>query len=134
MGELPQRSWRKSKKLVEAAKLYATGKLRIPSEDDPDPAKKYDEALAVLGLCLESEEEIEDTFALWPECVETFNFWLKIQTQWVKDFNGRYEGLNYPAIDIVMNWECIPKKRRQTLSNELRAMEIAVINETREQD
>ena len=108
--------------------------MRIPTPDEPEPEKKYDEALAVLGLRLETEEEIEDTFALWPECVETFNFWLKIQTQWVKDFNGRQEGLNYPAIDIVMNWERIPKKRRQALSNELRAMEIAVINQSREQE
>lgn len=134
MAKLSKRSRCKSKKLTVAAKLYASGKLRIPHPDDPEPAKKYDEALAALGLYLEAEEEIEETFALWNECVDTFNFWLKIQTQWVKDLNGRQEGLNYPAIDVVMNWEGIPKKRRQALSNELRAMEIAVINQSREQE
>lgn len=134
MAKLSAGSWGQSKKLAEAAKLYASGKLRIPHPDEPEPAKKYDEALAALGLYLETEEEIEETFVLWPDCVDTFNFWLKIQTQWVKDSNGREEGLNYPAIDVVMNWECIPKKRRKALSNELRAMEIAVINQSREQE
>jgi len=106
--------------------------LRIPSQDEPEPEQKIDEALAAIGLYREIQTDIEETFALWPDCVETFNFWLKIQTQWKRDLNGRYAGLSYPAVNIVMDWEGIPKKQRKALSNEIRAMEIAVINDQRE--
>lgn len=132
MAQLLKRSRRKNKKLVEAAKLRASGLLRIPSSDEPEPDKKIDEALAALGLVIETEEEIEETFALWPECCETFFFWLKIQTQWVRDMNGNPERLDYQAVDVVMKWEGIPAKKRKELSNEIRAMEISILNMTHE--
>lgn len=132
MDKLSERSWRESKKLAEAAKLFAAGKLRIPGDDEAAPQAKIEEGLAAFGLCLETPEiNLEDTFVLWPDCLETFQFWIKIQTQWIRDLKGNIQGLNYPAVDVVMNWEQIPLHHRQDLSNDIRAMEIAVINDTR---
>lgn len=129
MEILSQRSWRKNKKLTQAAKLLALGKLIIQSEESAPKEQEVDEALAAFGLVAEGPVVIDEPFYLWPECEETFWFWRSIQTQWHKNMNGRLDRLDYPAIDLVMKWEGIPKKKQKELTGYIRSMEIAVLNQ-----
>lgn len=129
MEQLPQRSRRKNKKLAQAAKLLALGKLRFPSTEEKEPETQVNEALAALGLVMSSEAapSRDETFALWPENEESFEFWRKLRTQWVIDVFGN-RSLNYSAVESVMNMTSVPKKKRPQLFEEIRVMEMTEIN------
>ena len=124
--------WRKRKKLAKAAELLALGQLRFPSasSDEPEPEVEVNEAAAALGLVIANETplELEEEFALWPECLPTFNFWRRLQTQWLRDAMGGYCSLNYPGVQVCMDIFGIKKKERLQLFLEIQAMECAFLN------
>ncbi|OWW18408.1 DUF1799 domain-containing protein [Noviherbaspirillum denitrificans] len=123
--------WSEGKKLRRAAALLARGKLRIPSRDgsDPEPEAEVNAAAAFFGLSPEGRLEVEEEFALWPECVENFNLWLQVQTQWRVGVNGK-EGLDYGSVVAYMkDVLLVPKKKRKELFDGLRAMEAAYLDE-----
>jgi hypothetical protein len=105
----------------------------LESETDQSPEEAVNEALAAFGLVAEGPVLREEKFYLWPECLPVFNFWLGIQTQWHRDMNGQRLRLDYPAIDLVMKWEGVPKKQQKELTSYLRAMEVAALNAQAEQ-
>ena len=84
-------------------------------------------AAAALGLVIEQPIELEEEFYLWPECVPAFNCWRRIQTQWVRDAEGRLLGLNYPGVKVVIGFY-FSKRLHSEIFSALQAMEIAHIN------
>lgn len=118
----------KRKKLAEAARLLARGHLRLPG-DEGEPNAVVDEALAVWGLVAEEAIELEKDFVLWPECIDTFNLWLAVQTQWLTAPAGNKTGLNYPGVEVCLNARRIRGKKRDEVFRHLQAMEQAALNE-----
>lgn len=70
-----------------------------------------------------------DLCYLWPDNVDTFNLWCQLQTQWRVGMSGA-TGLDYTAVaaylrDVVG----IKKKDLPERFAEIRAMEVATLNE-----
>lgn len=128
--------WSPGKKLARAAQLLARGQLRIAYDDESDgePEEVISAALAALGLEVEEPLELEEEFALWPECVPTFQFWQAVQTQWRIGMTGRATGLDYQGVKACMELCGIPRKKRTELFAGIRAMERATLNEWAAQD
>lgn len=118
------------KKLRRAAELLARGELRFPSHrDEPEPEEEVSAALAFFGLVASEPIEVEQVFALWPDCVEVFNLWNQVQTQWQGGMNGD-TGLNYGSVIAYMkDVLLIPAKKRKELFDGLRTMECATLKE-----
>lgn len=53
---------------------------------------------------------------------------LDMQTQWRVGFGGR-TGLDYSVLPILPRWQQTPKPKRQALLDDLRVMEVAVLNQ-----
>ena len=127
-----------SKKLAQVARIQACGQLHIPKEnEDPDDTTELDESAAVWGLQIVTEDDDDggdnppkqDLCYLWPDNVDTFNVWSQLQTQWRVGMSGA-TGLDYTAVaaylrDVVG----IKKKDLPERFSEIRAMEIATLNE-----
>lgn len=47
--------------------------------------------------------------------------------------NNQRLRLDYPAVDLVMKWDGIPKKQQKELTGYIRAMEVAALNAQAEQ-
>lgn len=111
--------------------MLARGQLRIeqPGEAEASPEEEVAEALAAWGLVAEEPLEVEETFALWPDCVETFSLFRALQTQWRAAGMGGATGLDYAGVESYMRIRQIPKKRRPELMDGLQTMEIATLNE-----
>lgn len=111
--------------------MLARGQLRIeqPGDAESSTEEEVAEALAAWGLVAEEALELEEDFALWPDCVETFNLWRKVQTQWRAGGMGGATGLDYAGVQVVMNVHRIPKKRQADLLDLLQVMEIATLAE-----
>lgn len=108
----------------------ARGELRIPNPDDEDrdaPEEQITKALAAVGLYAETPLQLEQEFALWPDCLEAFNLYCDLQTQWMVSPWGRRIGLNYAAVGATMAMRRIPPKRRSELLSELQTMEYAAL-------
>lgn len=132
--------WGQSKKLAQVARVQARGQLYIPNQgEDPDDTTEIDEAAAAFGLQITTEEEDDDEedrpqpkqdlCYLWPDNVDTFNVWSQLQTQWRVGMSGA-TGLDYTAVaaylrDVVG----IKKKDLPERFAEIRAMEVATLNE-----
>ena len=83
--------------------------------------------MANLGVAAEAPQG-EEVF-LWPDCVEAFEAWLGVQTQWRKDGMGGATGLDYPGVCACLSergfkpgsqrrsetFECIQAAERATL-------------------
>jgi Phage related hypothetical protein (DUF1799) len=128
-----------SKKLAQVARIQARGQLYIPNQgEDPDDTTEIDEAAAVFGLQIVTDSDDDggdnprskqDLCYLWPENVGTFNIWCQLQTQWRVGMSGA-TGLDYTAVaaylrDVVG----IKKKDLPERFAEIRAMEVAALNE-----
>lgn len=131
--------WGQSKKLAQVARVQARGQLYIPNQgEDPDDTTEIDEAAAAFGLQITTEEDDDeedrsqpkqDLCYLWPDNVDTFNVWSQLQTQWRVGMSGA-TGLDYTAVaaylrDVVG----IKKKDLPERFAEIRAMEVATLNE-----
>lgn len=128
-----------SKKLAQVARIQARGQLHIPTQgEDPDDTTEIDEAAAAFGLQIVTQDDDDggdkpepqrDLCYLWPENVDTFNIWCKLQTQWRVGMSGA-SGLDYTAVaaylrDVVG----VKKKDLPERFEEIRAMEVAALNE-----
>lgn len=119
------------KKLARAAQLVARGELRIPRGSDAaaEPENEVEKALAAFGLQADAPLDVEQEFALWPDCVEIFNFWAAVQTQWrIGDMRGA-TGLDYAGVESCMRMRRVPSRERDELLHWVQVMERAALKE-----
>jgi hypothetical protein len=128
LRRVSQGNRRHRKKLSEAARLHACGQLLFEWSDEPAGAEVVNEALAAFGLCAEADLVIDEEFWLWPENVDTFMFWLSIQTQWNRS-ECQPCGLNYPAVQVAMEMRGVRKRDRAEMFLNVQAMEGACLSE-----
>ena len=102
--------------------------MRFQDDDEATPEDAIEQALAAIGLRLESSLAPEEEFYLWPENVATFNLWLSLQTQWITGMNGR-TGLNYAGVEVCMRLHQVRKKEQREMFVGLQAMEHAALDE-----
>jgi hypothetical protein len=105
--------------------LYSPGS---DTTDQAEPVNPYEEALAAVGLvAAPGSLPVDEEFFLWPENLDMFNFWMRVQTQWQIGPEGRYAGLNYAGVDV-----CLRRQVRKSLRDEYfsmtQAMEQAAIS------
>lgn len=132
--------WGQSKKLAQVARVQARGQLYIPNQgEDPDDTTEIDEAAAAFGLQITTEDDGDDgedrpqpkpdLCYLWPDNVDTFNTWQQLQTQWRVGMSGA-TGLDYTAVVAYLRDVAgIKKKDLPERFAEIRAMEVATLNE-----
>jgi len=131
---------REGKKLARAAALHASGQLRFNhpgSGHDPnrDDDADYRATLAALGLQPDDDDAAADdaagdgAFYLWPECLDTFEHWRQLQTQWRVGGMGGVTGLDYAGVSAYLAL-CGPRsaKERKALFMELRVMEASALD------
>ncbi len=107
----------------------ARGQLRIGDQQEREPEDEVVDALAAFGLQAEETLEIDDKFALWPECVDVFKLWQAVQTQWRTGGMGGATGLDYAGVEACMKLRGIRNKDRTELFNGLQVMEQATLQE-----
>jgi hypothetical protein len=127
-----------SKKLAQVARIQARGQLYIPNQgEDPDDTTEIDEAAAIFGLQIVSDSDDDeggstpkqDLCYLWPCNVDTFNHWCRLQTQWRVGMSGA-TGLDYTAVTTYLrDIAGVKKKDLPERFAEIRAMEVATLNE-----
>lgn len=74
------------------------------------------------GDLLEAREQL----TLWSCNKESWSFFGAVQTQWRVGFGGR-EGLDYNAVEIVMQRRGIPEEKRDRLFADLQVIELAAL-------
>lgn len=85
-----------------------------------------DEALAIFGLAAVRPRDDIEVLYLWPENVESWNFFQSVSTQWNVGTGGAI-GLNYPSVKLVMEMQGIRRSLRPALFAEVQAMERATL-------
>jgi hypothetical protein len=115
------------KKLARAAQLLARGQLRI--ERPGKTQANIDEALAALGLVATEPVDVDDEFALWPECLDVFNLWCSVWTQWRTSGTGKKTGLDYAGVQARMNASRIPVEEQGELLDGVQVMEWSTLQE-----
>jgi len=126
---LHEGSWRRRKKLSEAARLLARGQLQFDDDRKASQEVEIDRALALLGLYVEGGVDLDsEEFWLWPENEEAFRFWLAVQTQWNVGMAGP-TGLNYHGVEICMRRRGVRAATRNHLFELVQAMERATLDE-----
>ena len=131
LQRLRRRVEREAKKLLTVARIYASGLIESEREVRQERGA-VDEALAVWGLCAEyAEAAAPEPLYLWPCNLDTWNFFMRCQTQWLRD-DGVATGLDYPGLESVMRLRGIKKSRRAELFDDLQQMEFETLNAWRE--
>jgi hypothetical protein len=114
------------KKLMEAARLWASGDLEI-GNSVAEPSEQLIEAATGFGLVMDRVPVVdEDIFWLWPENEQIWQLWLFVQTLWVTD-QGVRTGLNYAGVEVCMRHRPIPRGERNDWFVSLQGMEIAAL-------
>ena len=133
MGQLPAAYRRQGKKLAQAARLWASGHLTTQTDDDDDTATNtqvLDEAFAFWGLQADTSAQAPEppaVFYLWPECVDAWGLWQRIQTQWRVGMAGR-DGLDYAGLCAYLHEvERIKPRKFAEVFAFLQAMESAAL-------
>lgn len=121
---------RERKKLAQVARCAALGQLVNPDElaEEKDAV---DEAAAAFGLVPVFDQEPTQPIYLWPENVESWNFFQACSTQWHVGPGGAI-GMNYPGCEVVRDARRIRRKAWPQLFSELQAMERATLDAWRE--
>jgi len=122
---LPEGRRRQRKKLAEVARHAALGQL-VDEETEQQAETEVDTALAVFGLVAMRNVETPDELYLWPENVATWNLFHALSTQWLVGMGGA-TGLNYEAVNIVMNHRRIARRDRNRVFEEIQVMERATL-------
>lgn len=131
LQRIRRRVERETKKLLTVARIYALGLIEAQREVRQE-RDAVDEALAAWGLCAEyAEVAAPEPLYLWPCNLDTWNFFMCCQTQWLRD-DGVATGLNYPGLESVMRLRRIKKSRRTELFDDLQQMEFVTLNAWRE--
>lgn len=128
LPEVLEGSGRNSKKLSEAARHHAGGRLTFGESQEPDAKEAVSEALAAWGLVAVGELNLDDEFWLWPENEESFCLWLAVQTQWHR-IDGHPCGMNYQSYQLLLEMRGVAKERRERLFSEMQVMESACLSE-----
>ncbi|MDD5028905.1 MAG: DUF1799 domain-containing protein [Rhodoferax sp.] len=119
------------KKLAQAARLWASGKLVKPDEAHDDGPTELDAAFAAWGLRPDSTPATRAwrNFYLWPCNESTWWLWHRLQTQWRIGIHGR-EGLDYNGVTAYLRdvARIKPRELDSTFSC-LQAMERAALDE-----
>ncbi len=68
---------------------------------------------------------------MWPDCWQACILFIDCMTQWRSGFSG-VTGLDYASALAVMQLRGIDRRQRSSLFDDLRVMEIAVLNHLRE--
>ncbi len=68
---------------------------------------------------------------IWPDNVPAFNLLIDLGTQWRTGMGGR-TGLDYNVLGVLPRWQSTPAEQRQSLLDDLRTMEIAILNQDAE--
>lgn len=79
-------------------------------------------------------EKQEDDFYVWKENWAAVLIFLGLATQWRLGATGRYIGLDYAAVQAVMNMRCVKKFSRKALFNDIQIMEYAALDVLRKSD
>lgn len=74
------------------------------------------------------EEEID----VWPECVQAFQFFLRLRTQWRVGMAGA-TGLDYAAVDVLMRMDDVPAEQASSLFEDIHMMEYEALEAMAEQ-
>ncbi len=90
--------------------------------------------MAVFNLVEDTDDEDgeptaagDDTFWLWPDCVDVWHIWHRVQTQWRISLAGR-EGLHYDGVlSHLRVVERIKPRRLPEVFAQLQAMERAAL-------
>lgn len=106
----------------------ACGQLRIEPGQDDAKQTEIAAALAAVGLVAIDAVTLDDTFALWPENLPTFNLWQAVQTQWRSGGMGPPTGLDYGGVQACMALRGVRKKEQAELFSGLQAMEQATLS------
>lgn len=131
---------RTHKKLTAAAR-YWTG-----ADKEAAPAitidKSLEEGLLFFGMSqadidAQREQEAGETpperldFEVHEDCWDSVRFYLRVQTQWVYVSGGLGAmrlGLNYTAVASTMGMCCVKRRDQMALLDDLRCMELAVLD------
>jgi hypothetical protein len=129
-----QRQEGQAKKLIEAARHWASG----PSRRSAAASEKYRQDLRDLKL---SDEQIDamlgaedddagdaDAFWVLPENWDSIQVFSSLNRCWRLDsFNGKYLGLDRPSIESTLRLMGIPPDRHREILEDLQIMENAAL-------
>lgn len=73
------------------------------------------------------EGSISEDCEVWPENWQSLELFVALGTQWNVSAMGHYLGINYPAVDAIMNILAVPKKQKPDLFSDLQIMERAAL-------
>jgi len=85
------------------------------------------EAAAAFGLAPVYKRERAEPLYLWPECVDAWNFFQAVSTQWVAGQSGAI-GLAYKGVEVVRDAWGVRRKAWPKLFSEVQAMERATLS------
>jgi hypothetical protein len=130
------------KKLDEVARYWAGGDL-ISEEEHARQLAHLEEQFRLSGIVPDRPlDEIEPVLEvyLWPQNVQAWDLFMRVQTQWkvrVEAAGGgmgyriesRRTGLDYEGVEIVMRRMRIPPRRRDERFCDVQVMEFAALEE-----
>ena len=74
----------------------------------------------------------DDDCEVWPENWQSVTLFLALSTQWNVSPAGSALGINYVSIESIMRIFSIKKKKRMTMFDDIRLMELAALSVLRE--
>lgn len=86
----------------------------------------------VIELAITNMSFADDDCMVWQENWESVMLFLTLSTQWIIAPMGGAVGINYVAVESVMNLNNIKNKDRQSLFNDIRIMESSAIRVMRD--
>lgn len=86
----------------------------------------------VIDLAMTNMSFAEDDCMIWQENWDSVMLFLTLSTQWIIAPMGGAIGVNYVAVESVMNLNNIKNKDRQSLFADIRVMESSALRVMRE--
>lgn len=75
------------------------------------------------------EEASGPPIEVWPDCMQTVEVFIDMDTQWRRaGMSGERAGMDYTVLPVVFGIRGIPKKQWPDLFDDLRVMEVAVLD------
>lgn len=77
---------------------------------------------------VDGRNEPDEDFEIWPDCVKSLQFFLRVQTQWRHAGQlGQPTGLDYQGVEFVAR--CLGQSIHRRLFEDLQVMEAAYLDE-----
>jgi len=71
-----------------------------------------------------------EALEVWPDNTQSLDVFLAMQTQWERNgMTGRYTGMRYVSLPVVMRFAGVPKASRRQVFDDVRIMESAVLEQ-----